>query len=56
MVTQECVEKLIKKDMVDPVTGDNLHDKDIILLQRVHGHLYLHELENQDPFLLHQIR
>lgn len=35
VVTQECVEKLIKKDMIDPVTGDQLSDKDIIPLQRV---------------------
>lgn len=34
VVTQECVEKLIKKDMIDPVTGDKLSDKDIIPLQR----------------------
>lgn len=34
-MTQECVEKLIKKDMIDPVTGDKLSDKDIIPLQRV---------------------
>ncbi|KAM6905180.1 nitric oxide synthase-interacting protein [Xenentodon cancila] len=34
VVTQECVEKLIKKDMMDPVTGDKLTDRDIILLQR----------------------
>ncbi|TNM94290.1 nitric oxide synthase-interacting protein [Takifugu rubripes] len=34
VVTQECVEKLIKKDMVDPVTGDKLSEKDIIFLQR----------------------
>lgn len=35
VVTQECVEKLIKKDMTDPVTGDKLSDRDIIPLQRV---------------------
>ncbi|RVE68934.1 hypothetical protein OJAV_G00072770 [Oryzias javanicus] len=34
VVTQECVEKLIKKDMVDPVSGDKLSDRDIIPLQR----------------------
>ncbi|XP_028268449.1 nitric oxide synthase-interacting protein [Parambassis ranga] len=34
VVTQECVEKLIKKDMMDPVTGDTLSDRDIIPLQR----------------------
>lgn len=31
----ECVEKLIKKDMIDPVTGDKLKEKDIIPIQRV---------------------
>lgn len=37
MVTLECVEKLIRKDMVDPVTGEKLTDRDIIVLQRVSG-------------------
>lgn len=35
VVTQECVEKLIKQDMIDPVSGGTLSDKDIIPLQRV---------------------
>lgn len=35
MVTVECVEKLIRKDMVDPVNGEKLTDRDIIVLQRV---------------------
>ncbi|XP_053218516.1 nitric oxide synthase-interacting protein [Podarcis raffonei] len=34
VVTLECVERLIKKDMVDPVNGEKLTDKDIIVLQR----------------------
>lgn len=34
VVTLECVEKLIKKDMMDPISGDKLADKDIIPLQR----------------------
>ena len=34
-MTMECVEKIIKKDMVDPTNGKKLTDKDIILLQRV---------------------
>ncbi|KAI4872621.1 hypothetical protein NFI96_024585 [Prochilodus magdalenae] len=34
VVTLECVEKLIRKDMIDPVTGDKLKEKDIIVLQR----------------------
>lgn len=37
MVTVECVEKLIRKDMVDPVNGEKLTDRDIIVLQRVSG-------------------
>lgn len=35
MVTLECVEKLIRKDMVDPVNGETLTERDIIVLQRV---------------------
>ena len=31
----ECVEKIIKKDWIHPLTGDKLTEKDIILLQRV---------------------
>ncbi|EFB23936.1 hypothetical protein PANDA_006268, partial [Ailuropoda melanoleuca] len=35
VVTLECVEKLIRKDMVDPVNGEKLTDRDIIIvLQR----------------------
>ncbi|XP_042361557.1 nitric oxide synthase-interacting protein [Plectropomus leopardus] len=34
VVTEECVEKLIKKDMTDPVTGEKLTERDIIPLQR----------------------
>ncbi|KAK9535874.1 hypothetical protein VZT92_008228 [Zoarces viviparus] len=34
VVTLECVEKLIKKDMIDPVSGDKLSDRDIIPMQR----------------------
>ncbi|XP_073426935.1 nitric oxide synthase-interacting protein isoform X2 [Dendrobates tinctorius] len=34
VVTLECVEKLIKKDMTDPISGDKLTEKDIIVLQR----------------------
>lgn len=43
VVTQECVEKLIKNDMIDPVTGDTLSDKDIIPLQRVCVYFYVEE-------------
>lgn len=31
----ECVEKLIKKDMIHPLTSTKLKEKDIIPLQRV---------------------
>ncbi|XP_006633918.2 nitric oxide synthase-interacting protein isoform X2 [Lepisosteus oculatus] len=34
VVTVECVEKLIRKDMTDPVSGAKLTEKDIIVLQR----------------------
>ena len=34
VVTMECVEKIIKKDMVHPLTGQTLKEKDIITLQR----------------------
>ncbi|XP_028929109.1 nitric oxide synthase-interacting protein [Ornithorhynchus anatinus] len=34
VVTLECVERLIRKDMVDPVNGAKLTAKDIIVLQR----------------------
>ncbi|KAJ2950408.1 hypothetical protein O0L34_g8650 [Tuta absoluta] len=34
VVTMECVEKIIKKDWMHPLTGDKLKEKDIIPLQR----------------------
>ncbi|CAN0424350.1 unnamed protein product [Lampetra planeri] len=34
VVTMECVERLIRKDMIDPTTGEALSEKDIIQLQR----------------------
>lgn len=34
----ECVEKLIKKDMLHPLTNVKLREKDIIVLQRVSFH------------------
>ncbi|KAL8563458.1 hypothetical protein ACOMHN_052368 [Nucella lapillus] len=34
VVTMECVDKIIKKDMIDPTNGQKLREKDIILLQR----------------------
>jgi hypothetical protein len=35
VVTKECVDKLIKKDMMHPLTGEKLKDSDFIPLQRV---------------------
>lgn len=35
VVTMECIEKLIKKDMIHPLTSTKLKEKDIIPLQRV---------------------
>ena len=35
IVTMECVEKIIKKDWIHPLTNEKLTEKDIILLQRV---------------------
>ncbi|KAL5007289.1 hypothetical protein ScPMuIL_016095 [Solemya velum] len=34
VVTMECVQKLVKKDMLDPFNGKKMQDKDIIQLQR----------------------
>jgi len=34
VVTMECYEKFIKKDMIDPITGEKLKESDIIPLQR----------------------
>lgn len=34
VVTMECIEKIIKKDMIDPTNGKKMTDKDIIPLQR----------------------
>lgn len=34
VVTMECVEKLIKKDMIHPLTNEKLREKDIIVMQR----------------------
>lgn len=35
VITLECYEKLIKKDMIHPLTNDKLKEKDIIVMQRV---------------------
>lgn len=34
-MTMECVEKVIRKDMIDPTNGKKMKEKDIIPLQRV---------------------
>lgn len=34
VVTLECIEKLIKKDMIHPLTNKKLLDKDIVIMQR----------------------
>ena len=34
VVTQECVDKIIRKDMMDPTNGKKLKDSDIIPIQR----------------------
>ena len=34
VVTSECVEKIIKKDMTHPLTGQTLKEDDLIYLQR----------------------
>lgn len=41
VVTLDCVEKLVKKDMLHPITGAKLTDKDIIVLQRVSSKIYM---------------
>jgi nitric oxide synthase-interacting protein len=34
VVTMDCVEKIIKKDWIHPLTSEKITEKDIILLQR----------------------
>ncbi|XP_077995158.1 nitric oxide synthase-interacting protein-like [Glandiceps talaboti] len=34
VITVECLEKLIKKDMIDPISGEKITESDIIKLQR----------------------
>lgn len=34
VVTMECIEKLIKKDMLDPINGKKMTERDILPLQR----------------------
>lgn len=37
VVTMECVEKFIKKDMINPLDGKKLAEKDIILMRTLGG-------------------
>ena len=34
VVTMDCIEKIIRKDMMDPLSGKRLKEKDIIPLRR----------------------
>lgn len=34
VVTSECVEKIIRKDMIDPINNKKLKESDLIPLQR----------------------
>ncbi|BES99900.1 Nitric oxide synthase interacting protein [Nesidiocoris tenuis] len=34
VVTVECIEKIIRKDMIHPLTGEKLEEKDFIFMQR----------------------
>lgn len=47
VVTLECVEKIIRKDMIHPLTSKKLMEKDIILMQRG-GTGYSHTNEKLD--------
>lgn len=40
VVTMECYEKLIKKDMLHPLTNQKMKEKDIIPMQRVNPIFY----------------
>lgn len=35
VVTAECAEKVIKKDMIDPINGKKMTESDFIYIQRV---------------------
>ncbi len=43
-MTAEAVEKIIKKDMIDPTNGKKMTDKDIIYIQRVFLYFFLNIL------------
>jgi len=48
----ECIEKIIKKDMIDPTNGRKMTDKDIIPLQRVCTPVLSVRQINRKPFVL----
>lgn len=50
VVTLECVEKLLKMDMTDPISGDKMTEKDIIVVQRVCGISLNPPLPSFSPF------
>ena len=41
VVTAEAVEKIIKKDMIDPINGRKMQEKDLIYIQRVNKNFLL---------------
>lgn len=34
MVTEDCVQRILRKDMIDPINGKPLKESDLIPLQR----------------------
>lgn len=38
VVSKECIDKIVKMDMRDPISGEKLSEDDIIYLQRVLVH------------------
>lgn len=40
VVTMDCVENVIKKDWIHPLTGEKLKEEDIIPLQRVISNIF----------------
>jgi hypothetical protein len=53
-VTTECVEKLIKTDMMDPISSVKLKDDDIIPIQRV-GTICFEFMQNEWLFIGHLV-
>lgn len=46
VVTVECVEKIIKKDWIHPLTNEKLKESDIIYLERVCNFFFLFHQTN----------